>query len=394
MRQLMAPKNSFVGLLLLLLLPLNTTAQGIQFEHGTWSEALAKAKSSGKPIFLDAITAWCGPCKMMSKEVFPDSALGAFFNANFVNIKLDMERGAGIEVSNIYRVWVYPSLLFVDSSGAVLHRSAGFHNPKELMALAKTALDPSKNLAGLERRYASGNRHREFLLQYLEAKSAAYDPDAGRIANEFLKTEEDLGTPEIMSLLMQHVDDPYSKGFQYLLKNRPVFEEKFGKREVKAKIETVFEGYLQSHPGLQLGEVQRLYGTVYPEGGEVLASRYRLDYFRQREETENFANAAVDHYSRYPSDDPDELNEMASIFSEELKDPAQLQLALQWVEKAISLQELSYYQYTKAKVLLSLGKKKSARKSAERALQLAKTEGEDSGLIEELLDTLKQKKSN
>ncbi len=380
-----------VKLLLLLVLPLTLPAQGIQFEHGTWSETLAKAKSERKLVFLDAVTNWCGPCKMMSKEVFPDSAVGAFFNTHFVSIKFDMERGEGIEISSHYKIWVYPTLLFVDSTGAVQHRSVGFHNPQELIELGKAALDPSRNLAALEHQYVSGNRRRAFLLKYLEAKTLAFDPDAGRIANEFLISEDDLGTPENMDILMHHIEDPYSKGFQFLLKNRPLFEEKYGKREVKAKIESVFEGYLQSHPELQLGEVQRLYGTVYPEGGESLASRYRLDYYHQKNDAENFARTAIDHYARYPSDDPDELNEMASIFAEEVNDPAQLQTALGWVKKAISLQELSYYQYTLAKVWLKLGKKKAARKAAERSLELARTEGEDTMLVEELLERLKKK---
>ncbi|MDO8365530.1 MAG: DUF255 domain-containing protein [Saprospiraceae bacterium] len=385
------PSLRRVKLLLLLLLPIVMPAQGIQFDHRTWPETLAKAKSEGKMVFLDAVTSWCGPCKMMSKEVFPDSTVGAFFNTNFLSIKLDMERGEGIEISNRYKIWIYPSLLFVDDSGAVQHRSAGYHNPKELIALGNTALDPTRNLAALESHYASGNRHREFLLQYLEAKTAAYDPDASRIANDFFKTEEDLSTPENMDLLMRHINDPYTKGFQFLLKNKPLFEEKFGKREVKVKIESVFEGYLQSHPRLQLGEVQRLYGTVYPEGGEALASRYRLDHYRQKNDLENFARTAMDHYTRYPSDDPDELNEMASIFAEEVSNPQQLKTALAWVKKAISLQEISYYQYTLAKVWAKMGKKKAARKAAERSLELAKMEGEDTILVEELLEILKKK---
>jgi len=385
------PRLRRVKLLLLLLLPLTAAAQGIQFEQGTFAEILAKAKSEGKQVFLDAFTSWCGPCKVMSKEVFPDSSVGTFFNKNFLNIKFDMERGEGVDISSRYGVWVYPTLLFLDGSGEVQHRSAGYHNPQELIALGNAALDPTRNLAALEKQYASGNRRREFLLKYLEAKTAAYDPDAGQLANDFLKTEADLGTPENMDLLMRHIDDPYSKGFQFLLKNRPVFEEKFGKREVKTKIESVFEGYLQSHPELQLGEVQRLYGTVYPEGGEVLASRYRLDYHRQHNDQANFASAAIDHYTRYPSDDPDELNEMASIFAEEMSEPAQLQIALGWAKKAVSLQESSYYQYTLAKVWAKMGKKKAAKKAAKRSLELAKAEGEDTVLVEEFLEGLKKK---
>lgn len=375
----------------LLQLPLLLPAQGIQFEHGTWAEVLAKAKSEGKPVFLDAMTSWCGPCKLMSKEVFPDPAVGAFFNTKFVSIKMDMERGEGANVSNRYKVSVYPTLLFVDGDGVVQHRSVGYHSPEELVELAKKALDSTKNLASFERQYAAGDRHREFLLQYLEAKTAAYDPDAGQIANDFLKVEDDYSTPENMDILMQHIDDPYSKGFKFLLSNQNIFEEKYGKRAVKTKIEGVFESYLQSHPELQLGEVQRLYGTVYPEGGEVLASRYRLVYYWQKSETENFALAAIDHYARYPSEDADELNEMAWIFAEEITDPAQLRTALDWSKKAVSLQETYYNQYTQAKLLGKLGKRKPAQKAAERSLQLAQAEGEDTTLIEELLESLKKK---
>ena len=389
-RQRQRPRQNLLAACFLFLLLPTISAQGIQFEHSTWTETLAKAKTEGKFVFLDAVTTWCGPCKMMAQEVFPDSAVGAFFNSHFVSIKLDMERGEGIEISSRYKIWVYPTLVFVNSEGQVQHRSAGFHNPMQIITLAKTALDTIHNLAALERQYDSGNRRREFLLQYLEAKTAAYDPDAGSIANDFLKTADDLGTPQNMDLLMGHIDDPYSKGFQFLLKNRDVFEEKYSKREVKVKIESVFEGYLQSHPELQLGDVQRLYGTVYPEGGEALASRYRLDYYRQKNDPENFARTAVDHFERYPSDDPDELNEMASIFAEEVSDANQLRIALGWVEKALSLQETHYYRYTLAKVLAKMGKKKAARLAAQRSLEMARIEGEDTTLVKEFLENLKK----
>jgi thioredoxin-related protein len=371
---------------ILLLLSIVSNAQGIQFEHGTWSEALAKSKAEGKPIFLDAMTSWCGPCKMMAKEVFPDPEVGAFFNANFVNIKLDMERGAGIEVSSIYRIWVYPTLVFVDTAGTVLHRSAGYQNAQELLALGKLALDPTNNLASLEKQYASGNRQKAFMLKYLKAKTQAYDPDASRLANDFLKTESDLGTPENMRLLMQHSEDPYSTGFQFLLKNRPLFEAKFDKREVKVKIETVFEGYLENHPGLELEAVQQLYRTAYPGVGEAMASRYRIDYYHQKNDLENFARTAIDHFKRYPSDDPDELDAIASIFAEEVNDPAQLQTALGWSQKAIALQETFYYQYTLAKLWAKIGKKKAAKKAAQRSIELAKADGEDTTLMEEFLN--------
>ena len=38
---------------------------GIRFFNGTWKEALAEAKKSGKTIFMDCYTDWCVPCKRL-----------------------------------------------------------------------------------------------------------------------------------------------------------------------------------------------------------------------------------------------------------------------------------------------------------------------------------------
>ena len=150
--------------LLLLLFPALLSAQGIQFEHESWSATLAKAKSAGKIIFVDAYTVWCGPCKAMARDVFTDASVGSFYNANFLNVKMDMEHGEGLEVSTRYKIWVYPSLLFVDGDGNIVHRSTGYQDATQFMALGKTALDPAKNLAALERRYAAGERGAPFML--------------------------------------------------------------------------------------------------------------------------------------------------------------------------------------------------------------------------------------
>lgn len=65
---------------------------GISFEHSSWEDILKKAKEENKLIFIDAYTTWCGPCKMMARNVFTDAEVGTFFNQNFINVKLDMEK--------------------------------------------------------------------------------------------------------------------------------------------------------------------------------------------------------------------------------------------------------------------------------------------------------------
>ncbi len=71
-------KNRLSHSLFLFHLPAFLGAQGIQFEHITFAEGLAKAKAENKLIFVDAFTTWCGPCKMLTSKTFPDSAVGTF----------------------------------------------------------------------------------------------------------------------------------------------------------------------------------------------------------------------------------------------------------------------------------------------------------------------------
>ena len=65
-------KNNLLLLLALCLSLQLATAQGIDFFKGDWEAALAQAQSQDKLIFVDAYATWCGPCKRMAAEVFPD----------------------------------------------------------------------------------------------------------------------------------------------------------------------------------------------------------------------------------------------------------------------------------------------------------------------------------
>ena len=98
---------------------------GIIFEHLTLKEAVAKAKESGKQVFVDCFTEWCGPCKMLARDVFPRPEVGKVFNARFVNLKMDMEKGEGLEVAKRYGITAYPTLLVINPDGTVAGKVVG-----------------------------------------------------------------------------------------------------------------------------------------------------------------------------------------------------------------------------------------------------------------------------
>src|SRR6185312_17488120 len=82
-------------LYILLSIPLASAGQetGIRFDSAhTWVQITAKAKAEHKYIFVDCYATWCSPCKEMDKNVYMSSKIGERFNADFVSVKVQMDK--------------------------------------------------------------------------------------------------------------------------------------------------------------------------------------------------------------------------------------------------------------------------------------------------------------
>ena len=86
------------------------------FREISFDQAIAAAKAENKLVFVDVMTSWCGPCKRMASDVFPQKMVGDFMNQHFVNIKIDAEknncRGKLVEISTAdskVKVYVIPT---------------------------------------------------------------------------------------------------------------------------------------------------------------------------------------------------------------------------------------------------------------------------------------------
>ena len=118
---------------------------GIVFIEQDWNKALKEAKQEHKLVFLDAYASWCGPCKLLKRNTFTDKDAGEFFNKNFVNISVDMEKGYGPTLLQQYGVSAYPTLIITDASGNVMAYTRGYIKPKELIEFGKFGLSNNKN---------------------------------------------------------------------------------------------------------------------------------------------------------------------------------------------------------------------------------------------------------
>ncbi len=156
--------------------------EGTVFRDLAFDRALAAAKAEGKYLFVDCYTEWCGPCKMMTRDVFPTREVGDYFNPKYVCVKYDMEKGEGPALSARFGVNVFPTFLILDGDGELLHRFAGGGRGQEFIARVEESFDPDKAVAALDRRFRAGERTPEFLNHYLEVLEKSYAPGQDKVS--------------------------------------------------------------------------------------------------------------------------------------------------------------------------------------------------------------------
>jgi thiol-disulfide isomerase/thioredoxin len=165
-------KKHFLLLILSVSLLSHSFAQNrkIEFTTEDFTGALAKAKAEKKMIFMDCYTTWCGPCKMLSAQIFTQDAVADYFNANFISVKMDMEKGEGPALQQKYGVKAYPTLLFINPASEEMHRAMGFISAEKLIAAAKKAKDSLWCAACIANRLKKGERSPELIHAYFSGQ--------------------------------------------------------------------------------------------------------------------------------------------------------------------------------------------------------------------------------
>lgn len=130
----------------------------------TWKAVLQKAKKEKKYIMVDCYTTWCGPCKAMDKNVFPAPEVVDLLKSKFIAIKLQMDStgkddaavkawsAQAKKTGKQYQVTTYPTYLFFDGTGLLVHKSVGSTDIAGFTALLNQATNPDQQYAALLRK--------------------------------------------------------------------------------------------------------------------------------------------------------------------------------------------------------------------------------------------------
>ncbi len=384
-------------LVLMLLQQLNAQPRPMQFETGTWSEIKQKAAKENKMIFVDAFTTWCGPCKWMAKTVFSNDTVAQYYNANFINAQIDMEKGEGKDLMKEWNVNAFPNLLYFSPQGELLHRSCGAHPAADFIKEGNNAINPETQFATTHKKYNTGTATAEFVAAYITMLTQKCLPFANETVKYFAtQGSADLLLPRNWELMKIAVNDMTSGEFVYLESNAAAFSLAFKPEEVSNKIEDVYKTALMNalykDKGAHYQEVkQKVLAKAHPLNPlpQKAVSFADMNYYEQKEDWKNYATAAINYVSQYGLNDAELLNDVAYIFYEKVTDKKQLATALDWAKKSITIKEDFANLDTYACLLYANGKKAEAIAEEKRAIAMVKATGDET-MIKELEKSLKK----
>jgi thioredoxin-related protein len=398
-----------------LLLPVFCMAQensgGTQFQKGlSFEQMKEKAKKEKKYVFVDCSTTWCGWCKKMVAEVFPQEKVGDFMNGNFVSVEVQMDETP--KDNDYVKSWRsdadsfakyvrgYPTYLVFSPDGQLVHSIVGYHVADEFITLAKKSLNPQTQYYTLLRKYERGDKAPGLLYALaMDAADIGDGKNRDKTAGDYLATQQNLYTDKNLKFIAQTTVNTKSKGFEVLLHHSGKVDAVLGKGKAEEAVSGIIMGEEFYKPlmkkgmgSLDLDSLVSIVSAKYPTVDLVQkVSLLKIQVYQQRKDWAKFQPAVLAYMGKYGSSvEPQTLNDFAWTVFENCPDQACVAQAMEWSKKSVAQTggKDPALLDTYANLLYKSGNTKDAIAMEEKALNIA---GEsDKPTYKETLDRMQK----
>ncbi len=185
--------------ILMLTLPITAYSQVKFIEVVTASdmEAAQKKASDGMlMLFVDVYATWCGPCKMMDAQVYPDPALSAFMNQHFLSVRMDGESDFGRTYAAQQQLEGYPSMYIFSDDGIRVSSVVGYKPATELLPFLESLVENYQAVKRYRTMVKNGNISLEDYATYISLeREMGNNEEAERLAGDYIRKK--LGEGEL-----------------------------------------------------------------------------------------------------------------------------------------------------------------------------------------------------
>ncbi len=350
----------------------DTNAQGIEFFHGTWEEALEQAQAEDKLIFVDAYAKWCGPCKAMAKNVFTDAEVGQFFNSKFINMKIDMEEPESMTFKRSFSVSAFPTLFFINGDNELVHKAVGAKKSADLILLGKSAIKKYDRSGKYEEAYLEGDRSYDLVYAYVKALNQVGKPSL-KISNEYLSSKPKIDDAQKAKFLFEACVDSDSKLCKELISYKEFIIKTEGQASWDEKI-----------AGMSWNTVQKAiefeYFELVEEAIEVMknehssAKSFELEapmmYYAMMKDLDAYKTTSKKYFKKHAKKNETDLVALINQINEHFKDNEELEAKnIEYARQLVKLNnnEANYVIY--CQTLYEGGKKDEALAECQQALK-------------------------
>ena len=127
-----------IALGLLFVLPTRASADGDIFADLTLEAALAKAGETDKMVVIDFFATWCGPCKQMDKDTWPDEDVVAWVEKHAILIKVDVDKEEAL--AKEFNITGMPTVVFLKADKSEISRFSGGYPASEFISFGDKVL--------------------------------------------------------------------------------------------------------------------------------------------------------------------------------------------------------------------------------------------------------------
>ena len=258
-----------------------------RFQTSAWKKIQQSAKIENRIIFIQFMTENCPPCDQFKKEIWTDQSLAEEYSQHFLLFLPKEGQKDTKTLVKKYHINSYPTSIFIDGKGNLIHKIQGFISKKEMHLLVDDVVNNVNTLSYYAKMYKSQGESMESqqLFNYAVALMNAGD-DYETMAQQYFKTQpqDELYTARNLKTIMLFTEDMYSPEFNYLVRHKEEFESKeYSLNQIDMKIEDVIANSLittmMTSKNMRLEDTLSITLDYFQiRNQEAIRSRVEMDY--------------------------------------------------------------------------------------------------------------------